>query len=116
MSYSIFCNLVNELVKNLPSFNNTEEINLILDQGAFCGLYLFGILIYIKKLESLKRIKINKISGASIGSIFAVLYVIDKLDLTESIYDKMRCCWKDNCNLKLWKDILFSIVENSLEI
>lgn len=111
MSYSIFCNLVDELVKNLPP-SNTQEIDLILDNGAFNGLYLFGILIYIKKLESLKKIKINKISGSSIGSAFAVLYLIDRLDLTESIYDNMRTCWKDNCNLHIWKDILISTLEN----
>ena len=61
MSYSIFCNLVDELIKNLPASNKIEEINLVLDNGAFNGLYLFGILIYLKKMESLKRIKINKI-------------------------------------------------------
>lgn len=114
MSYSIFCNLVDELIKNLPASNKIEEINLVLDNGAFNGLYLFGILIYLKKMESLKRIKINKISGSSIGATFAVLYLIDKLDITESMFDKTRGCWKENCNLKTWRDILNTIANDML--
>ena len=114
MSYSIFCNLVDELIKNLPTSNKIEEINLVLDNGAFNGLYLFGILIYLKKMESLKRIKINKISGSSIGATFAVLYLIDKLDITESMFDKTRGCWKENCNLKTWRDILNTIANDML--
>lgn len=114
MSYSIFCNLVDELIKNLPPSNKTEEINLVLDNGAFNGLYLFGILIYLKKLESLKRIKINKISGSSIGATFAVLYLVDKLDITEPMFDKARGCWKENCNLQTWRNVLTDIANQSI--
>ena len=114
MSYSIFINLVEELVKNLPESNETQKLDLILDNGAFNGLYLYGMALYLKNLEAKGRIKINRISGSSIGSFIAILYLTDKLDISKSVFDKMRGCWKEHMNLYEWKEVIKNYIENEL--
>ena len=116
MSYNIFCSLIDELIKNLPEYtsNKPQEINLILDNGAFNGLYLYGILLYLKKLEKLNRIKINKISGSSIGAAFATLYLTDNLNITEFAFDAVRGCWKEKLDLCKWREILQTNLLNKI--
>jgi len=116
MSYSICCNLVDELIKNLPATENIQEIDLILDNGAFNGLYLYGILIYLKKMESLNKLKIKRISGSSIGATLAALYLTDNIDLTDAIFDKARGCLKENFNLQEWREILTQVANQKLSL
>ena len=56
MSYSIYTNLVDQLIPNLSIHKGPPlELDLILDNGAFNGIYLFGVLIYLKSLENIGR-------------------------------------------------------------
>ena len=50
--------LINTLIENIPQENIPKEIDLVLDGGAFNGLYMLGGLFYIKEME--KRNKINQ--------------------------------------------------------
>ena len=105
MSHSIYINLIEQLIPNLPEHTGEPiELDLVLDNGAFNGLYLLGILLYLKVLESKGRIKIRRISGSSIGSIYAVLYFNDMLHLTDKFFHEIRQYWKDNCNFSTWKE------------
>ena len=107
MSYSIYTNLVDQLIPNLSIHKGPPlELDLILDNGAFNGIYLFGVLIYLKSLENIGRIHINRISGSSIGAAFGVLFLNDMLDKTSPLFSKMRTCWKANCDLSVWKSII----------
>ena len=107
MSYSIYTNLVDQLIPNLSNHEGPPiELDLILDNGAFNGIYLFGVLIYLKALEKIGRVHINRISGSSIGAAFGVLFLNDMLDKTSPLFSKMRTCWKENCNLSDWKSII----------
>ena len=64
MSHSIYTNLIEQLIPNLPEHTGEPiEFDLVLDNGAFNGLYLLGILLYLKVLESKDRIKVTRISG-----------------------------------------------------
>jgi len=113
MSYSIYTNLIDQLIPNLPDHNGPPlEIDLVLDNGAFNGLYLFGVLVYLKVLESKNRIKIHRVSGSSIGACFGVLYLIDKLEIIDKIFLQLRDCWKEHCNLSNWKDILYKTTKS----
>jgi hypothetical protein len=82
---------VNKLIDNLPdNIKNTENpqiIDLVLDGGVFNGSYLVGALYFLKEMENKNYIKINKISGCSIGSIVGLLYFCDSLDYMENLYD-----------------------------
>ena len=75
------------LIHNLPSNHNIPtEIDLVLSGGAFNGSYMLGSLYYLKELERENKIKINKISGSSIGSVLGFLYFTDTLDLFNDLY------------------------------
>lgn len=78
---------VNKLIENLPNHSkNLQKIDLVLDGGIFNGSYLVGALYFIKEMERRKYIKIDRISGCSVGSIVALLYYIDALDLMPDLY------------------------------
>ena len=77
-------------MENLPDSIKKREtilhLDLILDGGMFNGSYLIGALYFLKELEKRKFIKIDRISGCSIGSICALLYFLDELDMVTDIY------------------------------
>lgn len=86
--HQIIKNTITELINNISFSKNKqrEKINLILDSGLFNGAYLIGSLYFLKELEKKQYVKIDKISGCSIGSVIAVLYYVDLLDSCNDIY------------------------------
>jgi hypothetical protein len=80
-----------KLIENLPDeIKNVKEpvkMDLILDGGIFNGSYHVGALYFLKEMEKRNYIKINRISGCSVGSIVGFLYFIDGLDLMHKLYD-----------------------------
>ena len=81
---------VEKFIGNLPDeLKNTKnpiKLDLVLDGGIFNGSYLVGALYFLKEMEKRKYIKICRISGASIGSIVAFIYLIDCLHILEILY------------------------------
>lgn len=87
--------LINLYIKNL--LNNTSKqilyryetnpqcIDVVFEGGLFNGSYESGFMYYLKTMETLKYIKVDKLSGCSIGSLQALLYFID---INE--YDKLN--------------------------
>jgi hypothetical protein len=82
---------VEKFIENLPEeMKNTKnpiKLDLVLDGGIFNGSYLVGALYFLKEMENRKYIKICRISGCSIGSIVAFIYIINKLEILESLYE-----------------------------
>ena len=82
---------IEKFIKNLPeNFKNNKnpiKLDLVLDGGIFNGSYLIGALYFLKEMEKRNYVKICRISGCSIGSIVAFIYIIDCLDILESLYD-----------------------------
>jgi hypothetical protein len=87
--HQIIKNTITELINNISFLKNKqrEKINIILDSGLFNGAYIIGSLYFLKELEKKQYVKIDKISGCSIGSIIAVLYYVDLLDSFNDIYN-----------------------------
>ena len=81
---------VEKFIENLPEeLKNTKnpiKLDLVLDGGIFNGSYLVGALYFLKEMEKRNYIKICRISGCSIGSIVAFIYIIDCLDISEGFY------------------------------
>jgi len=100
---------VNKLIENLPdnikNANSPQIIDLVLDGGVFNGSYLIGALYFLKEMEKQNYIKINRISGCSIGSIAAFLYFIDSLDLMSQLYIIANKEFKETHQLKTVKEI-----------
>jgi hypothetical protein len=80
---------VNYLIENINKNNIHNEIDLVLDSGAFNGSYMVGCLLYLKSMEEKKLIKINRISGCSVGSFLAICFIFNKIDLAIKNGNKM---------------------------
>lgn len=108
---------VEKFIENLPEeLKNTKNpimLDLVLDGGIFNGSYLVGALYFLKEMEKRKYIKICRISGCSIGSVAAFLYIIDCLDISESFYSIIFEQLKKSHNLNISK-VLRSILENKI--
>jgi len=82
---------IEKFIENLPEdFKNNKnpiKLDLVLDGGIFNGSYLIGALYFLKEMEKRNYVKICRISGCSIGSIVAFIYIIDCLDILELLYD-----------------------------
>ena len=93
-----FNNYINSLIENIDSNKFNQTYNLLLDGGAFNGGYMFGVLIFIKQLENKNLIKINKISGTSIGSILGLAYLTNNLNKLIVIFNNILLNYKINHN------------------
>lgn len=97
---------VNKLIENLPEDSKSlQRLDLVLDGGIFNGSYLVGALYFIKEMERRNYVKIERISGCSIGSIVAFLYLIDSLDLMPKLYDIVKNDFKNNFSLNTLKTL-----------
>jgi|LakMenE01Jun11ns_1017448.scaffolds.fasta_scaffold9933266_3 hypothetical protein len=97
---------VNNLIENLPeSSKNLGKIDLVLDGGIFNGSYLVGALYFLKEMEKRNYVKIDRISGCSVGSIIGFLYYIDALDLMPKLYERVNLEFKNNFTLTTIKKL-----------
>jgi hypothetical protein len=80
-------NLIDNLPDDITKSKTPLVIDLVLDGGAFNGSYLIGALYFLKEMERRKYLKIERISGSSIGSFVAFLYFIDGLDIMSELYE-----------------------------
>jgi hypothetical protein len=108
---------VEKFIENLPDeLKNTKNpimIDLVLDGGIFNGSYLVGALYFLKEMEKRNYIKVCRISGCSIGSIVAFIYIIDCLDISEIFYKIIFEQLKKNHNLNINQN-LRSILEGKI--
>ena len=104
-----------KLIENLPDdLKNSKtplRLDLVLDGGIFNGSYLVGALYFLKEMEKRNYIKIERISGCSIGSVVAFLYYIDSLDMMTTLYQEVTNEFKKQYKLPLIKDFKKYLVD-----
>jgi hypothetical protein len=109
---------VNKLIDNLPNNiknnKNPLVLDLVLDGGIFNGSYLIGALYFIKEMEKRNYIKIDRVSGCSIGSVAAFLYLSDNLDIITQIYKIVHTEFKESHTLNAITN-LKKIIGNSID-
>jgi hypothetical protein len=103
---------ISSLIENLNKENISKNLDLILDSGVFHGGSQLGILLYLKELENLKLLNINRISGCSVGALLGTLYLSNKLDLAVNIYDKLLQSYRNNCTPQNLYSIITDTVNN----
>ena len=105
-----------KLIENLPDdIKNVKEpikMDIVLDGGIFNGSYHVGALYFLKEMENRKYIKIERISGCSVGSIVGFLYFIDSLDLMPKLYDLINKEFRQTYNLNLIKELKKHLLEH----
>lgn len=107
----MYIDKIQDLILNLKKSTEPTKINIVCDSGAFNGLYLMGGLMYLKELEKQEYIKVDRLSGSSIGSISAILYVVNQLELCTEMFEIMREAYKKDFCLKSIKSVLNNIFE-----
>jgi hypothetical protein len=98
-------NLIDNLPDNIKNAPTPEKINIILSGGAFNGSYLIGALYFLKDMEHRKYVKVDKISSCSIGSVCALLYHINALDLMSELYEILLQHLKHSHNLNAFDSV-----------
>lgn len=100
---------VTKLVDNLPdeikNRNTPARLDLVLDGGMFNGSYLVGALHFLKEMERRNYVRVERISGASIGAIVGFLYFTNSLDKMDELYNvvhnELKTTHLLNCVLKI---------------
>ena len=109
--------IIQNLIENLKKPPEPKKINLIIDGGAFKGGYIHGALLYLKELERQKFITVEKISGTSVGAIFGVMYLTDKLEEFDRLYNLIRLIFNNSLELNpFYKMFENDIVNNTKDI
>ena len=98
--------LINNLAENYPKNKEPLIYNVVLEGGAFNGIYSGGALILVKQLEKKHYLKVNKLSGASVGSLISFLYLIDKLDTLPKCFSKLRNTFRSEFTFSVIDEII----------
>ena len=106
---------IKNLVVNLPKEDNLGSIDLVLEAGAANGSYQIGCLMYLKELENQNKVKIDRISGSSIGAISGFYYFTDTLDKFQEDYLLLTKCFKEHLNVHVLKKYLKKNLKNYLK-
>lgn len=112
----IYTKYIHTLLENIDYRTIPVEMDLVLDSGAFNGLFMYGGLLYIKELELLGKTRVNRISGSSVGALSGCLYILNKFDVIENIYEKLRSGFNNTINLHILYELIdkeFSQIDES---
>lgn len=111
INYMIYDREIENLIYNIEKPKKPLRIDIILEGGGFNGSYEVGVLLFLSKLEECKYIKVERISGASIGSLLGLLYFTNQLEDYTHFYEKIRNYWKKNGNLSIFQTEVCKIIE-----
>lgn len=92
---------INKLLNNIPIEKQSKplKIDVVFGGGVFNGSYLVGVAYFLKEMEKKGLIKVERISGCSVGSMVGLLYFADKLDLFSELYTEILSEIKENYKL-----------------
>jgi hypothetical protein len=113
----MFQSYIIKLIDNLPKIITSSKepliLDLVLDGGAFNGSYHIGALLFLKEMEKRNYVKIQRISGSSVGSIVALLYFIDALETMPELYITAKEHFTKNYNFEFVKKF-YDLIKNKL--
>lgn len=96
---------INNLPDNLLNIKKPIRLDVVLEGGLFNGSFHAGVLFFLKEMEKRNIVKVERISGASIGSLMAFLYFSNNLHVSSDLYSLMYTTFKKNHNLKIIKQL-----------
>jgi hypothetical protein len=96
---------INNLPDNLLRVKTPIRLDVVLEGGLFNGSFHAGALFFLKEMENRNIVKVERISGVSIGSFMALLYFSNNLTIITDLYQLMYASFKKNHNLKILKHL-----------
>lgn len=81
---------ISTLIDNVDTKKLPREIDVAFDSGAFNGAYGLGVALYISKLEAHTHLVVRRTSGASVGALIALMYLVDLNRWFEQPYMDLR--------------------------
>jgi len=107
---------IDAITKNsMNDVTKPKDIDLVISGGAFNSGYGYGALLYLRSLEDSNKVKVNRISGCSIGSLLAVDHLSVRSLNLEELYINLQMCLRDNGNIHVLRNIVEKVVDNALE-
>ena len=100
---------IDNIIQSISKPQNPTRLDVILEGGLFNGSYLLGVLYYLRGLENNNNIKIERLSGCSIGSMMALVYFSNAFELTDIIYKITYKHFKKTCNVNIFDKIFYRL-------
>lgn len=108
----MFKQYIDNLILNLDKKLEPQKIDIVLEGGSNNGYYELGVLLFLKEMENQGFISVNRISGASIGSLMGFHYLNNSLDRAIDMYSLFKKYFKEHLNLYVYKQELEKIKES----
>jgi len=97
---------IDNLIENIPPRETPYEFDIVIEGGVFNGSYALGILIFLKALEKKNYLKVNRLSGTSIGAVGAFKFLTNQLETSIKNYEDFRKQFQTQLNLNILKKII----------
>jgi hypothetical protein len=122
---------INHLIDKIPdqyltklqgTTNKPLSVDIVFEGGLFNGSYQLGFLSYIKQIEKKQLLKVERVSGCSIGSVMAFFYftnipINDIINLTNNvIYTHVKKYYNINIFKKIFDFCSKQLPANFLDI
>lgn len=108
----MFKQYIDNLILNLDKKLEPQKIDIVLEGGTNNGYYELGVLLFLKEMENQGFISVNRISGASIGSLMGFHYLNNSLARAIDMYSLFKKYFKEHLNLYVYKQELEKIKES----
>lgn len=106
---TVLSDYVKAVTKNI-NLPNKVNIDLVISGGAFNGGMALGSIMLIKQLENEGKIKVDKLSGCSVGAPMIIIYLANAFEKSSSVFHKLKSCLKTNGNISCLRDNIQSFV------
>ena len=103
---SLLKEYVKALVQNVDKHTSPKEIDLVFSGGGFNGFFAMGVAIYVIELKKQGFVKIGRLSGCSIGSLVALLCIMDNDEDIDEWFTDIAACFRTNHNLVEYHDMV----------
>ena len=81
---------IENLILNYKIPETPIKLDIVIEGGALNGYYALGCLKLIKGLEKKGYFKVERFSGASVGSLLGSLYLLNKLEIFTDLYEELK--------------------------
>ena len=105
---------IDALIQNVPKTKIPPVIDLIFDVGGFNGLFGQGVGLYISRLEKANIFKVNRVSGASIGSLLALMYLTNIEYNLDKAYSEIKMKFHSTCSVIEYNNQVRQFVMNNV--